>query len=97
MTDGLKLPSGITLPVASGQTAEQVLWLHQFTSLSEGVCPLCSTRLTEAQADSAQTPGTGRPWLYCAGCPCYWQVDVHARDLRWEAWWAWEGRAPSLF
>lgn len=91
MTDVIKLPSGIRLPVAEGQTPDEVLRIHDVASLSEGICPRCAARLSVAEGDSAQTPGTGLPWLCCVGCLCYWQLNVATQTMTWEAGWAWQG------
>ncbi|MEU8378258.1 hypothetical protein [Streptosporangium sp. NPDC048865] len=83
-----------TFTFPAGTTEDEihrVVGLHKLAALGEGTCPQCAGDLKQADGDSKQTPGTGRPWMHCANCSAYWQVDHEAQKVMWEAAWAWLG------
>lgn len=85
----------ITIPAdATEEERNRIYTLHVLAALSESMCPTCAGDLRPAEGDSHDEP-TGRPWLHCQNCACYWQADHERQEWVREAWWAWEGVDPS--
>lgn len=84
-----------TVPAdATPDEAHRLVMLQALALLGESLCPYCGGVLTQAVGDSHGTPGTGRPWLECLECACFWQVDQEQQEVTWEAAWSWCGFKP---
>ncbi|MGW0486228.1 hypothetical protein [Nonomuraea sp. NPDC003214] len=84
----VRLPAGTTAEQAHRATMPSAL-----AALGEGLCPACAADLQPAEGDSHSEP-TGRPWLHCPACACYWQADHDKSEVTWEAAWFWAGIDP---
>lgn len=68
----------------------QLIMLHAFAALGEGICPSCAGDLQPTEGDSHSEP-TGRTWTRCRTCACYWQTHPERQEWTREEWWSWEG------